>query len=208
MLILSNSKLFMDFYDNSFLIEKLRAGEEKAYMFLLDHYHRRLHAYANSLIDNQALAEDIVQNVFLKTWQFRKKLNPKYSVQSFLYKSVYNEFVNTYKKDQAMMSLQLKYYESLSEVVEGMDSKALSKIIELVTKEIEKLPPKCRHIFTLSKKEGLTNQEISEHLSISIKTVESQITKAFTIIRDKLGEKYKTILFFMFGMDSLYQTET
>ncbi|MEO1013326.1 MAG: sigma factor, partial [Bacteroidota bacterium] len=72
----------MDFRDNSFLIDKLRQGEEKAYMFLLDNYHRRLYAYAISLVDDHALAQDIVQNVFLKTWQFRAKLNPKYTIQS------------------------------------------------------------------------------------------------------------------------------
>jgi len=188
----------MNFKDNTFLIEKLRKGEEKAYMFLLNHFYRRLHAYAFTLVNDYALAQDIVQNVFLKTWQFRKKLNPKYSMQSFLYKSVYNEFINTYKKDQAMMYLQLKYYESLSEVVEETDENSLKRIIAIVTNEIEKLPPQCHRIFTLSKSEGLTNKEISEHLNISIKTVESQITKAFGILRTKLGQKYRTILLLIF----------
>lgn len=189
----------MDFQNNIYLIERLKKGEEKAYMFLLTQYHRSLHAYANTLVNNQSLAEDIVQNVFLKTWRFRKKLNPKYSIRSFLYKSVYNEFINTYKKDQAMMSLQLKYYESLSEIVEEIDEGSLSRMIDLVMGEIERLPPKCREIFTLSKKEGLTNHEISEHLSISMKTVEAQITKAFGIIRKRLDSGYETLLFFLFA---------
>ena len=100
----------MHYDDDKFLVERLKKGEERAYIFLLDNYHRRLYAYALSLVNNHTLAEDIVQNVFLKTWKFREKLNPKYTIQSFLYKSVYNEFINTYKKNQAMMFLQLKYY--------------------------------------------------------------------------------------------------
>jgi RNA polymerase sigma-70 factor (ECF subfamily) len=188
----------MNFEDNTFLIERLKKGEEKAYMFLLDHYHRRLHAYAFTLVNDYSLAQDIVQNVFLKTWQFKKKLNPKYSIQNFLYKAVYNEFINTYKKDQAMMFLQLKYYESLSEIVEDTDEYSLARLIDVVTSEIEKLPPKCRQIFTLSKSEGLTNREISEHLNISLKTVEAQITKAFGILRKELGNKYETILLLIF----------
>ncbi|NMH86756.1 RNA polymerase sigma factor [Flavivirga algicola] len=189
----------MDLKENKTLINALRKGEEKAYMFLLDTYHRRLHAYALTLVDDHSLAQDIVQNVFLRTWQHREKLNHKFTIQSFLYKSVYNEFVNTYKKDKAMMLLQMKYYESLHQEVEKTDEKTLEEIIQLVTKEVEKLPPKCKQIFSLSKKEGLTNIEISEYLNVSIKTVEAHITKAFTILKNKLDDKIKISLFLLFG---------
>ncbi|WP_298484804.1 RNA polymerase sigma factor [uncultured Maribacter sp.] len=190
----------MDLNDNKSLIYFLKKGDEKAYMFLLDKYHRRLHAYALTLLDDHSLAQDIVQNVFLKTWQYRKKLNHEYTIQSFLYKSVYNEFVNTYKKDKAMMLLQMKYYEALHQEIEKIDEKSLEELIQLVTKEVEKLPPKCKQIFSLSKKEGLTNMEISEYLNISIKTVEAHITKAFTILKNKLDGKVEISLFLLFGI--------
>lgn len=188
----------MKFENNTVLIERLKKGDEKAYMFLLDHYHRRLHVYALSLINDHALAEDIVQNVFLKTWQFRMKLNPKYTIQSFLYKSVYNEFINTYKKNQSMSQLHHKYYEYLNEIAEETDDNSLIRMMDIVNGEMEKLPSKCYQIFVLSKREGLTNREIAEHLKLSVKTVESQITKAFGILRDRLGDKYSNILFLLF----------
>jgi RNA polymerase sigma-70 factor (ECF subfamily) len=188
----------MDFSDNAVLIESLRKGKEEAYMYLLDKYHRKLYAYAISLIDNHAQAQDIVQNVLIKTWQSRKTLNSKYSIQSFLYKSIYNEFVNTYKKDKATMILQMKYYEFLYEEVEKTDEKNLEKLVNLINKEIDKLPPKCKQIFSLSKKEGLTNVEISEYLNISIKTVEVQITIAYNKLRDKLGDKLELLLLVFF----------
>lgn len=189
----------MDFNDNKYLIEQLRKGEERAYMYLLETYHRRLHSYAMTMVDDVAMAQDIVQNVFLKTWQFRKKLNSAYSLKSFLYKSVYNEFVNTYKKNQKVSLLEQKYMESLAEVVEGIDEGAMERMIAIVSKEVQNLPAKCQKIFVLSKHEGLTNIEISEYLNVSLKTVEAQITKAFSILRQKLGEKYETILFLLFG---------
>lgn len=192
----------MDFTKNSELIKSLKSGDEKAYMFLLDKYHRRLYAYAMNLVNDRTLAEDIVQNVFLKTWQYRKKLNTEFSIQSFLYKSIYNEFVNSYKKDKSVMMLQMKYYESLAEVVENSDDKIIEKMINLVSNEIEKLPPKCKEIFSLSKKEGLSNIEIAEYLNISPKTVEAQITKAFSVLRISLKEKYHAILFLVFGIKS------
>ena len=195
-----------DYQDNVKLISALRAGEEEAYMYLLDTYHRRLHAYAISLVNDFAMAQDIVQNVFLKTWQFRKKLDSKFSIQSFLYKSVYNEFINTYQKNQSMLVLQSKYLETLNQVVENSNSEDLEKMIALVMKEVSNLPAKCQKVFNLSKKEGLTNIEISEYMNISIKTVEAQITKAFSILRKKLGDKFETILFLVFGIDKHIKT--
>ncbi len=189
----------MNLDNNTVLIELLIKGEEKAYIYLLNTYHRRLHAYALTLVGDRSMAQDIVQNVFLKTWEFRKKLDSQFSIQSFLYKSVYNEFINNFQKNQAMMLLQKKYLESINEVVENTDERTLGHMITVVNNEIQKLPPKCQKIFILSKKEGLTNIEISEYLSVSIKTVEAQITKAFGILRQKLGAEYKAILFIIFG---------
>lgn len=191
----------MNFNDNEALVENLINGNEKAYMFLLDTYHRRLNAYALTLVNDPAQAQDIVQNVFLKTWKSRKKLKKQFSIQSFLYKSVYNEFINSYQKNKAMMLLQQKYLETMGEVVEETDENIIESMITIVNTEIKNLPPKCQRIFILSKKEGLTNIEISEHLNVSIKTVEAQITKAFGILREKLGKKYEIIMFLIFGSE-------
>ena len=188
----------MDFNDNDFLVKQLKYGNEKAYMYLLNRYHKRLCAYAQTLTDDRGQAEDIVQNVFLKTWRFRKKLDTYYSVQSFLYKCVYNEFLSAYRKDRAVTLLEQKYMESLYHIVEDTDEAAITKMIELVKKEVQKLPPKCKQVFSLSKEDGLTNVEIAECLNISTKTVEAQITKAFKTLRKELGDKYEMILFFIF----------
>ncbi|MBC9796426.1 RNA polymerase sigma factor [Sinomicrobium weinanense] len=179
------------------LIEHLKKGEEKAYVFLVDKFHRRLFAYAHTLIHDHAAAEDIVQNVFLKTWQYRDKLNSKYSIQSFLFSAVYNQFVNTYKKDKSTILLELKYHETMYDVVDKMDESTLERLLNIVTREIEKLPPKCRQVFTLSKKEGLTNKEIADYMDISVKAVEAQITKGFNILRKELGEKYELIVLYI-----------
>ncbi|MDE3743470.1 RNA polymerase sigma factor [Maribacter polysaccharolyticus] len=191
----------MNFNDNRILIENLILGEEKAYIFLLEKYHRQLNAYALTLTHEQALAQDLVQNVFLKTWKSRKKLNPQFSIRNFLYKCVYNEFLNNYQKNKAVVLLNKKYIEYAHEVAEEIDDNIIDKMMEIVNKEIRKLPPKCQRIFILSKKEGLTNNEIADYLNISIKTVEAQITKAFGILKTELGEKYETILLLIFGIN-------
>src|SRR5690606_22199627 len=186
----------MNLKDNAFLIQQLKNGDEKAYLHLLKTYHRRLHAYAFSLVCDQDMAQDMVQNVFLKTWDFRHRLDEKYSIQSFLFKSVYNESINYNQKNKAMRLLQRKYIESLGEIMEETSEESFEKMVAIVDKEISYLPEKCKQVFVLSKKEGLTNQEIAEHLCVSVKAVEAQITKAFSVLREKLGDKYKAVFMF------------
>lgn len=188
-----------DYNDNNILIESLRNGDEKAYTYLIDSYHHKLCVYANSLAKNIYSAEDIVQNVFIKVWEQRARLKSDHSIKSFLYKSVYNEFIDLYRKNQSLFSLEKTYYDALNSVVLEDDSESFQRILKVVNKEIESLPPKCKEVFILSKKEGLTNIEIAEHLDVSIKTVEAQITKAFSILRSSLEEKVKSVLFMFFG---------
>ncbi|TDW48145.1 RNA polymerase sigma-70 factor (ECF subfamily) [Flavobacterium sp. 270] len=192
----------MDFDDNVVLMESLINGEEKAYKFLLNKFHRKLNAYALTLVNDHSMAQDIVQNVFLKTWKSRNKLNPEFSIQSFLYKSVYNEFINSYQQNKAMMLLQQKYVESMHHIVETTDEASIERMLAIINREIQNLPPKCQQVFIMSKKEGLTNIEIAEHLDVSIKTVEAQISKAFKILKEKLKDNYNMMMFLLFAVPS------
>ncbi|NVN19055.1 RNA polymerase sigma-70 factor [Muricauda sp. HICW] len=189
----------MKYNHNKLLVKDLNNGKEKAYEYLVDTYGDRMYAYALTLVKNPPLAKDIVQNVFLNTWKFRKKLSSEYEIKNFLFKSVHNEFITQYQKDKSQMVLQYKYIETLDQIIEETDESSIIKMIKIVYNEIEKLPPKCKEVFYLSKKEGLTNNEISLHLGISVKTVEAQITKAFQILRVKLGEQFESIFILVFG---------
>lgn len=187
------------FKDNAQLIGHLKSGDEKAYSFLVDTYNHRLCLYANSLINNGAIAQDIVQNVFLKVWEKRNGLKTYYPLQSFLYKSVYNGCINEYKRNMTVTALEKKYMEALDRIIEDTDEDNLEKLINLVKMAIEDLPPKCKEIFILSKREGLTNIEIAEYLNISKNTIERQINIAFSKIRKTVGEKTNVLLFLLFG---------
>lgn len=185
--------------NNIEFLEKLKKGNQEAYNCLVDTYHHELCVYAGSLSRDLFTAEDIVQNVFLKLWEQREKLNSKFSVKGFLYRSVYNEFIDQYRKKNTLIAVEEYYNSRLNTIIEEEDSTEIINLITLVKQEIQHLPPKCREMFLLSKQEGLTNIEIAEYLKISVKAVERQMTRAFSIIREKVGKKMHTILFLLFG---------
>jgi len=135
----------------------------------------------------------------MSIWNNRFKLKEDFVVKSYLYKSVYNEFIDQYRKNKEVLKLDKKYIDALAEVVEEEDEISLNKLVTIVKREIENLPPKCKQIFLLSKEEGLTNVEIAEYLNVSIKSVEAHITKAFAILRSAIGNKIDGVLFLLFG---------
>ena len=195
-------KLMIAFKNDIDLIRALKVGEAFGYNFLVDTYHHKLCVYAFGLTNDNDLAEDIVQNVFISIWNKRLKLKDNFSIKNYLYKSVYNEFIDQYRKKKAVIALEKKYIDALNTIIEDEDESSLEKLITLVKHEIENLPPKCKQTFKLSKQEGLTNIEISEYLNVSIKSVEAHITKAFSILRKKIGDNNTLhILFFLFSID-------
>ncbi|WP_223154803.1 RNA polymerase sigma factor [Aestuariibaculum sediminum] len=187
--------------NNESLIHQLQIGDEGAFTYLINTYHKPLFIYALNLSKDEATAEDIVQNTFLKTWKYRKKLNPELQIKNLLYKSTFNNFISHYHKEKSLQSLDDTYIEAVNETIEDDNAEILSKKIALVTKGIEQLPAKCKEIFLLSKKEGLTNNEIAEYLNISIKTVEGQITKAYRILRRLIGNQLNEVLFLLFDLN-------
>lgn len=184
--------------DNIALIQALKMGDPKAYTYLVNTYHHKLCVYAYSFTHDHNLAEDIVQNVFMRIWNKRKNLKDEFAITSFLYKSVYNEFIDQYRSQKTVYPLEKKYIDALNTIVENEDDHSLERIIKLVKQEIQNLPPKCKEIFLLSKEEGLTNIEIAEYKNVSIKSVEAHITKAYAILRNSLGENTNVYLFLLF----------
>tara|TARA_B110000495_G_C23036656_1_gene619388 strand:- start:477 stop:1052 length:576 start_codon:yes stop_codon:yes gene_type:complete len=178
-------------------VEKLKNGDNNAYTLLMNDYYKNLCGYANLFTKDPSKSEDIVQNVFVKIWIYRKKIDPNIPIKKYLYKSVYNEFIDQYRKNKPVISLEEKYLKVIDTIIDD-NSLDIEKLMMNVNREIDKLPEKCKRVFILNKKEGLTHNEIAEYLQISTKTVESHITRAFKILNQKLGNKIKSILIIIF----------
>ena len=189
-LIINN--LFFYTFDNKtcILIEynkkfykRLQENDPIAWRELINLYSDRLYAYALSLSSDHDVSSDIIQQVFINLFESKDRLDPKYSLKSFLYRSTYNLFVDNYRKKKSMSILHEQYYHIPDQFITNTDEEDFSKKINLLNDLIRTLPLKTKEVFILSKSDGLTNAEISEILDISIKTVEGHITRAFKLLR-------------------------
>ncbi|RNL82500.1 sigma-70 family RNA polymerase sigma factor [Sinomicrobium pectinilyticum] len=183
--------MYNPYKDYQEFILQLKKGNENAYAHLVTTYYKKLFIYALSLTHDHGSAEDIVQNVFLKTWESRNRLNPVYSIKNFLYKTTYNEFTNHYHKTKANSQLEHTYVETMNEIIEENEPELLKQKIAIIFDEINLLPNKCKKTLLLRVKEGLTNIEIAEYMNVSVKTVEGHLTKAYNQLRKNLTNRLK-----------------
>ena len=187
-----------NFASDKILLSEFKKGNDQALTHIMDHYHKPLCFYAYSLSNDYDGAKDIVQNIIINLWEHRKALPDIKSLKSYLYKSVYNEFLNQLRTSSRMMVFEKEYFEALKDFVDNQDGSKTRQRIALLDVEIEKLSPKCKETFLLCKREGLTYVEIADHLNISIKTVENHMVKAFSVLRKKMKEKMNLLLLLIF----------
>ena len=188
--------------DTDFFLKRLEKGDEEAYMHLVDTYYDSLFDYAKNLSRDAYRADDIVQNVFIGMWENRRNLKKILKLKPYLFKSAYNEFITLNHKDVATTALEKKYIEEMDAYLTQEDGDRFERLMELVKREIEQLPPKCRETFLLSRREGLSYVEIARYLKVSQKTVEHHMSNAFRILREKIGEKTDMFLFLFVGPNS------
>ncbi|WP_255409735.1 RNA polymerase sigma factor [Aquimarina sp. Aq78] len=167
-------------------MEELKKGNEFVYRHLYEMYYNELCSYIYSLSRDKQQAEDIVQNVMLKIWKNKKKLNINTSIKNYLYKACYYELIDTYNKNKKELSYIEQIQKNTLNVFVEEDNDFIKKKIHLVQVEIEKLPPKCKEVFVLNKIQGFKYKEVAEQLDISIKTVEAQMSKAMSRIKEAL----------------------
>lgn len=170
--------------NNKKLIKALKKNDPLAWQQAVNEFSDNLYAYAISLCSNHEMASDIVQQVFVNTYEGKHKLNTEYSLKSFLYRSTFNKFIDLYRKNKSMSALHEQYYFLLGQLTSNEID--LSDKLKMMNLKIESLPSRTKEIFCLSKQNGLSNVEISEILNISLKTVEGHITKAFKLLRNEL----------------------
>lgn len=170
-------------------VTRISKGDSGAFRLLYYEFCHPLIKYTYFIVKDIELSEDIVQEVFYKVWENRHKLNPKKSVKSYLYEIAKNEALMALRKK----SNQDRYRNKQEDEPLTGSPEDIYLANELNSKYdiiLFSLPEKCRVIFCMSRIEKMTYQEIADTLSLSIKTVETQIGRALTIFRKKLSQNY------------------
>ena len=169
------------------ILLRLSNDDEKAFEFIYWKYNAHVYNFANSLLYSPKIAQDITQNVFLKIWEKRHEINPEQNFNAYLFtiarNMVYKETEQKLLSEQSLRQLQEEEDVLDMSTIQTLDYHFTE---ELCRSLVEELPPARREIFKLSRFERLSNKEIALRLSISERTVETQLYRATRFLKRKL----------------------
>jgi len=157
---------------------------------LFDDCYRPLCHFANGLVNDPDIAEDVVQEVFIQLWKKDLQVNEHLNIKSLLFTAVRNKSLDYLRQ----RNVQQKHYENIRWITPSEEQYVSREevdkfmLIDKIYISIRQLPPKCGEVFTLCKVNGLSYAQISEQLNISVKTVENHMQKAFRLLRQILAD--------------------
>ncbi len=142
--------------------------------------------FSTSYTHDVAVIEDIIQEVFLKLWENKDCIEITY-IKTYLFRAAKNRVLNYLRDEENRHQLLENWFNQQLEERKYKDCFDIDALTKVVNRAIEQLPERCREIFSLSRKEGLSYRQIAERLGISVKTVETQISIALKRIREILS---------------------
>lgn len=175
----------------------IKNDDQQAFEQLFHQYYNVLCSFATRLLMDKSLAEEAVADVFVRIWERRKEISVNGSPKAFLYTCVKNQSIDVIRKRNNQrfafdaFDLELKNEDYTPEQV-----MQFNELTTKIKKGIDDLPEQCRKIFLLSREEQYTYKEIADRLSISLKTVKTQMYRAVKKLRVSLGKNETIILFF------------
>jgi len=190
-------------HDDQSLVQLLQKGNVEAFDLLFEAYSSRLFGFALKYFKNEADAEELVQEVFVKVWENRQMLKSELSFKSYLFTIALNQIRKHFNKK----ATSLRYLKSLQNEPEFTENQSInddnyeSALIQ-INLIIEQMPPRRREIFMKSKMEGKSSKEIAAELNISAGTVDNQVSESLRFIRTQL--KFGNLALLLFAILFVY----
>lgn len=166
----------------------LRAGDEGALRAIFDRHYPLLLTDIYRLIPDEDTCKDLAQEVLVDLWRKRAELDIHTSLRAYLRRAAVNRALNYIKTSKKIVleEPEERHFEADDSARQLQIKDRQENLEQALAEAIERLPEKCRLVFTLSRFENLSHRAIAEKLGISVKTIENQITKAMRLLREAL----------------------
>ena len=184
-------------YDEKELLLLLSKDDETAFEKIYSLYSARLFGYLINLLKSETLAQEVLQDVFMKIWNNRQNINAEKSFRSYLFRIAENSVYDLFRKAARDKKLKAEIISRACEYYEHVEEQLFTKEnLHLIQHAIDALPPQRRLVFRLCKLEGKSYSEVSRLLGISTSTISDHIVKATKFLRAYLDISYSLAFLF------------
>lgn len=174
---------------NEVILQKVINGDRAAFSALFDHYKGPAMRFCYTIVKDEAEAENMLQDVFIKIWERRHQIKPELNFNSYLYTCLRNVSFDFLKKLEKEQILRQKYYERMEEIAQDESQEYETRMTNLET-AVDSLSTKRKQILKMSLEENKSYQEIAASMKISKNTVKNQLVKARQFLKHQLEAKY------------------
>ena len=181
-------------------MNRIAQSDEAAFTEIFNHFSPRIWTFVVKKAKSESIAEEIVQEVFLKLWAKKEMATGIENLTSFLYTMAANKLYDHFKKvagDSRKLErlwLQVQQAATSNPVEETLDFR---ESMQIINQAIEQLPPQRKKIYLLNRMEGLSYEEIAQKLNISKSTVSNQLVEATKFIREYIKGTGGAAIIFM-----------
>lgn len=177
------------------LLTQMKAGDESALKYFFRKYTGQLYYRALGIVHDPLVAQDIIQEVFIKFWENRSQLTISFSVLAYLNQAVANACKNHLEYLSVRQRYANRYREDFEEEDLEYDAEELERLRLQLHGFIRSLPDKCREIFILACVEGLKYREVAERLGVSVNTVKTQVKVAYQRLRAEFNPRDRHLIY-------------
>lgn len=182
---------FPAYINDEELLAGIANGDQQAFRVVFRLHYRALCYFAASITADAQEAEDLAQEAFSTLWNKRADFGSLPAIRAFLYITVKNAGLNAIRSKNRQTSRETEFAYLHNDAPGQFDPLlADTEIIQAIYEEIERLPPQCRRIFSMSYLQGKKNDEIAALLDISYNTVRTQKLRALRLLRAALLKKH------------------
>lgn len=191
------------------ICQQLKVGNEHAFRLIYDRYYVLLCRFANQLLHNPVVTEEIVDDVIFNLWLHRNDIDITTSLRAYLLRSVRNRCLNELKdsarrEEISLSSLSDEENIAFLEYLFADERHPLGELIEReleaeLHRAIEELPKECRTCFKKSRIEHKKYEEIASELGVSVNTVKYHMKNALSILQKRFGQYIEVLLLYFFN---------
>lgn len=184
---------------NTELVKLLKKGDMAAFDAIYNKYCHKLHGFVLRYLKQEEDSEEIVQEVFIKIWEARSKIDVYSSFESFLFTIAYNTSINLLRK-RVIESKSREYLKSLQQIdnaVNVIDELHFKELNLKVQSLLKQLTPRQKEIYFLSREEGLTHKEIGQKLNISENTVKNHLVATLKYLKSHIDSSLLVNILFL-----------
>ncbi len=174
---------------NEVILQQVIEGDKAAFTVLFDHYKGPAMRFCYTIVKDEAEAENMLQDVFIKIWERRHQIKPELNFNSYLYTCLRNVSFDFLKKMEKEQLLRQKYFERIEQIAHDESQEYEIRMSQLEC-AVDSLSTKRKQILKMSLEENKSYQEIASSLKISKNTVKNQLVKARQFLKHQLEAKY------------------